>query len=90
MLDARATSSAVRELWDSDRLSFVEPVAAMIAAERASGRAPDGVDAAAVAGVLLELNDRMLERLVHGGDRAVIEEAVIEIWLRTIYGRTGR
>jgi AcrR family transcriptional regulator len=90
MLDARATSSAVRELWDSDRLSFVEPVAAMIAAERASGRAPDGVDAAAVAGVLLELNDRMLERLAHGGDRVVIEEAVIEIWLRTIYGRTGR
>ncbi|MCD4525902.1 TetR/AcrR family transcriptional regulator [Nocardioides sp. cx-173] len=90
MLDARATSAAVRELWDSDRLSFVAPVAAMISAERASGRAPNGADATAVASVLLELNDRMLERLAHGGDRAAIQEAVIEIWLRTIYGRTER
>ncbi|WP_134739087.1 TetR/AcrR family transcriptional regulator [Nocardioides sp. 503] len=90
MLDARATSSAVRELWDSDRLSFVEPVAAMIAAERSAGRAPGGADPAAVASVLLELNDRMLERLAHGGDRAAIEEAVIEIWLRTVYGRTDQ
>lgn len=90
MLDARATSPAVREMWDSDRHSFVEPVAEMIRSERACGRAPDGVGATSVATVLLELNDRMLERLALGGaaTRPALQEAVIEIWLRTIYGRT--
>ena len=90
-LDARATSATVRELWDSDRESFVPVVAAMIEAERAAGAAPAGVDAAALAGVLLELNDRMLERLALGGplDREQLVEAVVAIWLHTIYG-TGR
>jgi len=91
-LDARATSVTVRELWDSDRESFVPVVAAMIEAERAAGTAPDGVDAAALAGVLLELNDRMLERLALGGplDREQLVEAVVAIWLHTIYGRVDR
>ena len=44
-LDARATSATVRELWDSDRESFVPVVAAMIETERASGAAPAGTDA---------------------------------------------
>ena len=88
-LDARATSVSVRELWDSDRESFVPVVAAMIEAERAAGVAPDGVDASALAGVLLELNDRMLERLALGGplDREQLVEAVVAVWLHTIYGR---
>ncbi|WP_341925689.1 TetR/AcrR family transcriptional regulator [Nocardioides psychrotolerans] len=90
MLDAKATSPAVRELWDNDRHSFIAPVAAMIEAERAGGRAPDGVDATSIAAVLLDLNDRMLERLALGGalTRPQIQAAVVEIWLRTIYGRT--
>jgi len=88
-LDARATSVTVRELWDSDRESFVPVVAAMIEAERAAGTAPEGVDATALAGVLLELNDRMLERLALGGplDREQLVEAVVAVWLHTIYGR---
>jgi TetR/AcrR family transcriptional regulator, ethionamide resistance regulator len=87
-LDARATSSTVRELWDSDRESFVPVVAAMIEAERASGAAPPGIDAAALASVLLELNDRMLERLALGGRlaREQLVEAVVAIWLHAIYG----
>lgn len=90
MLTAKATSPAVRDLWDSDRHSFIAPVAAMIQAERSAGRAPGGVDAMNVATVLLDLNDRMLERLALGGSlgRPQIQEAVIEIWLRTIYGST--
>ena len=87
-LDARATSPTVRELWDSDRESFVPVVAGMIEAERASGAAPAGADAVALASVLLELNDRMLERLALGGtlDREQLVEAVVAIWLHTIYG----
>ena len=87
-LDARATSTTVRELWDSDRESFVPVVADMIETERASGAAPAGTDATSLASVLLELNDRMLERLALGGalDREQLVEAVVAIWLHTIYG----
>ena len=92
MLEARATSQAVREMWDADLLSFVEPLAEMIRAERKAGRAPDGPDPVALATMLLELNDRALERLVRGGsldpDREA--EAVTTIWLRTIYGTVDR
>ncbi len=88
MLDARATNPAAREMWDADRASFVAPVAAIIEAERASGRAPAGVDAAALASVLLELNDRMLERLALGGDLSPdqLVETLVSVWLRSIYG----
>ena len=91
-LDARATSATVRELWDADRESFVPVVAAMMEAERTTGAAPPGVAATALAGVLLELNDRMLERLALGGplDREQLVEAVVAIWLHTIYGRVER
>jgi TetR/AcrR family transcriptional regulator, ethionamide resistance regulator len=87
-LDARATSATVRELWDSDRESFVPVVDSMIEAERSTGAAPAGVDATALASVLLELNDRMLERLALGGPlgREQLVEAVVAIWLHTIYG----
>ena len=89
MLEARATSEAVRTMWDADRQSFVQPVADMIQEERDAGRAPDGPEAVTLATVLLELNDRMLERIALGGtltrDQQV--EAVAAIWLRTIYGQ---
>ncbi|QIG45480.1 TetR/AcrR family transcriptional regulator [Nocardioides anomalus] len=82
-LDARATSATVRELWDADRESFVPVVAAFIEAQR-----PGVADATALASVLLELNDRMLERLALGGplDRERLVGAVVTIWLRTIHG----
>ncbi len=88
MLDARATSETVRALWESDRESFVPHLAAVIDDERAAGRAPDGAPSAALASVLLELNDRMLERLSLGGalDREQLVETVVHVWLRSIYG----
>jgi AcrR family transcriptional regulator len=90
-LDARATSATVRELWDSDRESFVPAVADLIEAERGRGAAPDGVPARSLATVLLELNDRMLERLALGGPltRDELVEAVVAVWLHTIYGRVA-
>lgn len=88
MLDARATSETVRTLWESDRESFVAPLAAVVDDERAAGRAPAGAPSAALASVLLELNDRMLERLALGGslDREQLVETVVHVWLRSIYG----
>jgi AcrR family transcriptional regulator len=88
MLEARGTSGSIREIWDGARASFVDSVAAMIRADRAAGRAPDGLDAAVLAAVLLEVNDRMLERLTLGGPltRAQLMDGVAAIWLSTIYG----
>jgi len=90
MLEARASSGAVREMWDSDRESFVPRVAAMIDAEREAGRAPDGPAAEVLATLLLEFNDRVLERLTLGGTltRQQLIEGWVAIWLRTIYGTT--
>jgi AcrR family transcriptional regulator len=88
MYDARATSTTVRELWDSDRESFVPVVAGVIEGERTAGHAPAGADATHLASVLLELNDRMLERLALGGPlgRDALVDAVVTIWVNTIYG----
>jgi AcrR family transcriptional regulator len=88
MLEARASSSAVRQMWDSDRQSFVPPVAAMIDTERAAGRAPGGTDAEVLAAMLLEFNDRLLERLAVGGPLTAgqLVDGAQTIWVRTIYG----
>jgi TetR/AcrR family transcriptional regulator, ethionamide resistance regulator len=88
MLEARGSSGAVRQIWDSDRESFVTPVAAMIESERAAGRAPDGPPAIVLASMLQELNDRILERLTVGGPltREQLVEGAQTIWVRTIYG----
>lgn len=82
MLDARATSPVVREMWDADRQSFVPHLATVI--ETAGGHG----DPEALASVLLELNDRMLERLALGGDLThdQLVDTVVSIWLRSIYG----
>lgn len=82
MLEARATSAAVREMWDADRRSFVPHLASVV--EAAGGHD----DPEALASVLLELNDRMLERLALGGElsREQLVDTVVAIWLRSIYG----
>lgn len=75
-------------MWDDARESFVPAVAAMIAAERGSGRAPDGPPTEVIAGMLLEFNDRLLERYTIGGalSREQLSEGAETVWLRTIYG----
>ena len=52
---------------------------------------PAGADATHLASVLLELNDRMLERLALGGPlgRDELVDAVVTVWVHTIYGRLG-
>lgn len=90
MLEARSASSAVRQIWDDARQSFIPTVASMIATERGAGRAPDGPDADVLATVLVEFNDRLLERLALGGNltREQFLDGVEALWLRTIYGTT--
>ena len=66
-------------------------IAEMIRHDRAAGRAPDGLDAEVMASVLLEFNDRLLERLTLGGplSREQLMDGAAAIWLSTIYGVNG-
>lgn len=59
--------------------------------ERAAGRAPDGPDAELLAAMLLEFNDRLMERLTLGGTLSLEQriEGAEAIWMRTIYGTTA-
>ncbi|OLP03562.1 TetR family transcriptional regulator [Mycolicibacterium porcinum] len=88
MLEARGSSGAVRDLWDQARESFVPTVSTVITAERAAGRAPDGVDAAVLAGLLMEFNDRLIERFILGGplSRRQLLEGAEAMWMGSIYG----
>jgi TetR/AcrR family transcriptional regulator, ethionamide resistance regulator len=90
LLEARATSPAVREVWEDGRAEFARMVAGMIIAERRRGHAPPGAQAKALAAVLLDLNDHALERHAQdaGPPRARHIEALTSIWVRTIYGRS--
>lgn len=82
MLEARGSSAAVREIWDSARESFAPAVADLIAAQRTSPNPQ------VLALVLLEFNDRIIERFVLGGplSRAELTEGAAAVWLSTVYG----
>ncbi len=90
MLEARGSSPAVRSIWDDARESFVDSIAELIRTERSTGLAPDGVDAHVLASVLLEFNDRMLERLTLGGPLAAgqLRQGAAAVWLSSVYGIT--
>ncbi|BDB43757.1 MULTISPECIES: TetR/AcrR family transcriptional regulator [Mycobacterium] len=87
-LQARGHSAAGRRMWDDGRATFVESVAGMIRAERVAGTAPEGIDATILATVLLEVNDRMLERMTLGGplNRTELLDGAAAIWLGAVYG----
>ncbi len=90
LLEARATSPSVRELWDAGRAEFAGMVAEMVERERAVGRAVAGPAAAALAATLLDLNDHAVERhaLDAGPPRAEHIDALTHIWIQSIYGST--
>lgn len=90
MLSVRASSPEVRAKWEADGAELIKPIAAMIEAERAAGRAPQGVPGVALATMLRELNERLLERLTYtdGADADALTDAVIAIWIGAIWGRT--
>ena len=88
LLEARAASPGVRETWEAGRAEFASMVAEMIERERAAGRATDGPDAAALAAVLLDLNDQAVERHAIGGGppREQHIDALTHIWMSAVYG----
>lgn len=84
MLEARGSSPTVRQIWDDARDAFKPSVAELIRAERAV----DTPDPEVLAAVLLEFNDRMLERFILGGTltRDQLIDGAATVWLSTIYG----
>ena len=88
LLEARASSPAVRQMWEAGRADFAGVIAGMIETERAAGRAIDGPPAPALASVLLDLNDHAVERhsLGSGPPRDEHITAITYLWLNTIYG----
>jgi AcrR family transcriptional regulator len=92
MLEARGSSAAVREIWDSARESFGPSVAELIAAQRHSPSLRSPLEAApdprVLALVLLEFNDRIIERFILGGplSREELTDAAAAVWLSTVYG----
>ncbi|TWH04946.1 TetR family transcriptional regulator [Nocardioides sp. J9] len=91
LLEARATSPTVRELWEEGRAEFAGMVAETIERERTLGRARPGPDAGALAAVLLDVNDQAVERhaLGVGPPRAQHIDALVHIWIQSIYGSTS-
>jgi AcrR family transcriptional regulator len=88
LLEARASSATIREDWARGLAGFSEEIAGMIIAERSAGTAIAGVEADALAAVLLDLNDRAVERYALGGgpEREQHIDALTSIWVRAIYG----
>ncbi len=91
LLEARAASPKVRQMWDAGRADFASVIAGMITSERTAGRGDDGPDPEALASVLLDLNDHALERhsLGSGPPRREHIETLTFLWLRGIYGATA-
>lgn len=88
LLEARAASPSVRQMWDAGRAYFAHLISEMITRERTAGRAGPGPEAGALASVLLDLNDHALERhsLGSGPPRDQHIETLTFLWLRSIYG----
>ena len=93
-VNARASSPAVRELWAGVIERFVAETTEAIEAERACGAAPDGPPARDLAIALNRMNERVLQASFEGDEPAIGQEAMLdtltEVWLRAIYGASGR
>ncbi len=89
LLTARTQHEPTREMWDAGRRATAAQVAEFITAERAAGRAPEGIDAAALAEGVVHINESVLERLVYNPDtpREPVLTTAADIWVRAVYGR---
>ncbi len=87
---ATATNVEMRELWSGFMQKWVDRTAAIIAAERARGAAPDTVPAQDLAAALNLMNERTMFASYAGQTPAVAEEAALDtlvhIWITSIYG----
>jgi len=94
MVDAAGTDAGVRELWEFWMGRWSALTAERIEAERAAGRAPAGVPAAALADVLLRMNERSCYEASRRGatrrERDEMKQALAAVWLAAVWNeRSG-
>ncbi|OAH59124.1 TetR family transcriptional regulator [Dietzia cinnamea] len=89
LLTARSKHAQTRDLWDDGRRALAVQIAEFLRAERAAGRAPEGVDADALAVGLIHINETVLEQLAYDpdGTREPLLTVAADMWVRTVYGR---
>ncbi len=87
-----ATNVELRELWSTFMQKWVDRTAAVITAERARGAAPDTVPAQDLAAALNLMNERTMFASYTGQKPAIAEDAALDalvhIWITSIYGKT--
>jgi TetR/AcrR family transcriptional regulator, ethionamide resistance regulator len=90
MVDASGTDPGVRELWEFWMGRWSDMTTERIEQERAAGRAPEGVPAAALADVLLRMNERSCYEASRRGasrrERNAMKKALAAVWLASVWG----
>jgi AcrR family transcriptional regulator len=85
----------VGDLWGPLITGFTDAAADRIERDRATGLAPPGPDARALAAALVWMDERCYYLATAGGTEASLEpegavsDMLAEIWLRAVYGGTG-
>jgi len=91
--EALATSSELRAVWSGFMQKWIDQTAAMIAAERKRGAAPETIPAADLATSLNQMNERTMMAALSAETPAVDEDRVVDtlthIWVTSIYGESG-
>ncbi len=89
---ATGTNAEIRELWSTFMQKWVDRTAAVIAAERARGAAPETVPAQDLAVALNLMNERTMFASYTGQTPAIVEDAALDtlvhVWITSIYGQT--
>lgn len=88
VVDARAIDPEIGALWDAGIHEFAIMVTGMIDRERSLGVAPQGIDSAALASTLIDLNNAAVERHVaaYAPKRDPHIDALTMLWVKAIYG----
>lgn len=91
--EALATSSELRVLWLGFMQKWIDQTAAMIAAERTRGAAPETIPAVDLATSLNQMNERTMMAALSAESPAVDEDRVVDtlthIWVTSIYGESS-
>ncbi|OBG77001.1 TetR family transcriptional regulator [Mycobacterium sp. E1715] len=91
--EALATSSELRVVWLGFMQKWIDQTAAMIAAERVRGAAPETIPAVDLATSLNQMNERTMMAALSAETPAVDEDRVVDtlthIWVTSIYGESS-
>jgi AcrR family transcriptional regulator len=89
---ATATNAEIRQMWSTFMQNWVDRTAAVIAAERARGAAPETVPAQDLAVALNLMNERTMFASYTGQKPAIVGDAALDtlvhVWITSIYGNT--